>query len=101
RRTLARTPRGFAHTVFRMIGFASDIHKIHLPLKLPPWSGNQKLRKFTYTHKGRSKSEFVKKEDLADVKKQLKNYRQFKKLTAEWVDLSLELARLRKSVEKG
>ncbi|MEW5946148.1 MAG: hypothetical protein AB1742_08120, partial [bacterium] len=43
------TPRGFAHTVFRMIGFASDIHKIHLPLKLPPWSGNQKVRKFTST----------------------------------------------------
>ena len=55
----------------------------------------------SYTHKGRSKSEFVKKEDLAAVKKQLKNYQRFKKLTADWVDLSLKLARLRKSAEKG
>ncbi len=55
----------------------------------------------SYTHKGRSKSEFVKKEDLAEVKKQIKNYQQFKKLTAEWVDLSLELAKLRKSVGNG
>lgn len=55
----------------------------------------------SYTHKGRSKSEFVKKENLPEVKKQLKNYQQFKKLTAEWVDLSLDLARLRKSAEKG
>ena len=53
-----------------------------------------------YTHRGRSKSEFVKKEDLAEVKKQLKNYRRFKKLTGEWVDLSLELAKLRKSTQK-
>ena len=54
----------------------------------------------SYTHKGRSKSEFVKMEDLEAVKQQLKNYQQFKKLTAEWVDLSLELARLRKSIGK-
>ena len=55
----------------------------------------------SYTHKGRSKSEFVKMEDLEAVKEQLKNYQQFKKLTADWVDLSLELARLRKSAGKG
>ncbi len=55
----------------------------------------------SYTHKGRSKSEFVKKEDLAEVKKQIKNYQQFKKLTGEWVDLSIELAKLRKLKKKG
>lgn len=55
----------------------------------------------SYTHKGRSKSEFVKKEDLEMVKKQLKNYQQLKKLTGEWVDMSLELARLRKSAGNG
>lgn len=55
----------------------------------------------SYTHKGRSKSEFVKKEDLADVKKQINNYKQFKKHTAEWVAVSLELAKLRKSVGNG
>ena len=54
----------------------------------------------SYTHKGRSKSEFVKKEDLAEVKKQIRNYQRFKQLTGEWVDLSLELARLRKSIKK-
>ena len=54
----------------------------------------------SYTRKGRSKSEFVKKEDLAEVKKRIRNYQRFKQLTGEWVDLSLELARLRKSVNK-
>jgi hypothetical protein len=55
----------------------------------------------SYTHKGRSKSEFVKKEDLSEVKRQIRNYQQFKKLTGVWVDLSLELAKLRKSDGKG
>ena len=55
----------------------------------------------SYTLKGRSKSEFVKMEDLEAVKQQLKNYQQFKKLTADWVDLSLELASLRKLAGKG
>jgi hypothetical protein len=54
----------------------------------------------SYTHTGRSTSEFVKKEDLAEVKKRIKNYQQFRALTGEWVDLSLELARLRKSIKK-
>jgi len=54
----------------------------------------------SYTHKGRSKSEFVKKEDLTEVKKQIRNYQKFKQLTGEWIDLSLELARLRKLVGK-
>jgi len=54
----------------------------------------------SYTHKGRSKSEFVKKEDLAEVKKQIRHYQRFKQLMGEWVDLSLELARLRKSIKK-
>jgi len=54
----------------------------------------------SYTHKGRGKSEFVKKENLTEVKMQLKNYRQFKKLTGEWVNLSLDLAKLRKSAKK-
>ena len=55
----------------------------------------------SYTHKGRSKSEFVKKEDLAEVKKQIGNYQRFKQLTGKWVDLSLEIARLRKSIKKN
>ena len=54
----------------------------------------------SYTHKGRSKSEFVKKENLAEVKKQIRYYQRFKQLTGKWVDLSLELAKLRKSINK-
>lgn len=50
----------------------------------------------SYTRKGRSKTEFVKAEDVKMVKQQLKNYQTFKKLTDDWVELSLAIARLRK-----
>ncbi len=54
----------------------------------------------SYTRKGKSRTEFVKEENLEDVKKQLANYEVFKKLTGEWIDLSLELARLRRQRQK-
>jgi hypothetical protein len=50
----------------------------------------------SYSHKGRSTTEFVKKEMVTDTKRQLKAYRKFKQLTEEWVDLSVKVARLRK-----
>ena len=50
----------------------------------------------SYTHKGRSTSEFVKKADVALVRRQIKNYRTFKKLTEEWVDISVKIGKLRK-----
>ena len=54
----------------------------------------------SYTRKGKSRTEFVKEENLEDVKKQLANYEVFKKLTGEWIDLSLALARLRRQRQK-
>jgi len=50
----------------------------------------------SYTRKGKSKTEFVKAGDVKMVRQQLKNYQIFKKLTDEWVDLSLAIARLQK-----
>ena len=50
----------------------------------------------SYTHKGKSTSEFVKKEDVDAAKQQIKNFREFKKLTEEWIDLSVKIAKLRK-----
>ena len=50
----------------------------------------------SYTHKGKSTTEFVKRGMVNETRTQLKNYRTFKKLTDEWVDLSVRIARLRK-----
>ena len=54
----------------------------------------------SYTHKGKSTTQFVKRGTVTEVKTQLKNYQTFKKLIDEWVDLSVKIARLRKKEER-
>jgi hypothetical protein len=51
----------------------------------------------SYTRKGKSSSRFVRKEDLATVRRQLKNYQRLKVLVERWVDLAAQLATLRLS----
>lgn len=48
----------------------------------------------SYTRKGKSRTEFVRKERVPVVQKQLKNYETFKRLTEAWIEISLEIARL-------
>ena len=55
----------------------------------------------SYTRKGKSGSKFVKKEDLPEVLRQLKNYERMKLLTQRWIDLSIELSTLRLNKDAG
>jgi hypothetical protein len=55
----------------------------------------------SYTHKGRSKTEFVRKGTEKQIKQELKNHEKFRRLTQEWVDLSLEIARRRREESAG
>jgi len=50
-----------------------------------------------YTWRGRSQTEFVKAEAVEDLRQQLANYKRFRALVNEWVDLSIELARRQRS----
>lgn len=50
----------------------------------------------SYTHQGKSTTEFVKRHMVAQVRLQLANYAKFRKLTDEWVDLSLRIAKERR-----
>jgi hypothetical protein len=54
----------------------------------------------SYTHKGKSTTEFVKAEKVEEVRQQIKNFRELKNLTDEWVDLSVKIAKLRKKEER-
>lgn len=55
----------------------------------------------SYTHRGKSRTEFVRKEFVHEVKKQVRNYATFRQLTKEWIDLSLDIARLRREAFKS
>ena len=54
--------------------------------------------KLSYKRKGKGSTEFIKEGDLDKVTEQIANYKKLKELTGEWIDLSIELAALRKTV---
>ena len=55
----------------------------------------------SYGRKGKSSSAFVRPESLADVKKQLANYKRLMELISLWIDLGLEHSKIKlKSVCK-
>ena len=49
----------------------------------------------SFTRNGRSRTKFVKKPQLSEVKRQLKNYARLRTLVDRWIELSSELCRLR------
>ena len=49
----------------------------------------------SYTHRMRSRSEYVRPENLAALKRETANFKKFKKLVDRWVDLSLKASQLR------
>ena len=48
----------------------------------------------SYTRKGKSSTRSVKRGDLAEVKKQIRNYARLRDLVERWVDLATELSAL-------
>jgi hypothetical protein len=53
------------------------------------------FHQISYTHKGRSRSEYVRPENLPAVRKEIQTYRTFRRLVEKIIDLSLEASRLR------
>ena len=50
----------------------------------------------SYTHRMRSRSEYVRPEHLKAIRAELANFRKFRLLTERWIDLSLEVSRLKR-----
>ena len=49
----------------------------------------------SFTWHGRSRTQFVRKEDLPEVRKQLQNYKRLRELVDTWIGLGMELSRLK------
>lgn len=54
----------------------------------------------SYVHQGKSTTQFIQKELLHTVEQQLKNFKMFKLLTTEWVDLALAITREKLASDK-
>src|SRR5713101_5127373 len=49
----------------------------------------------SYSHRGKSTTQFVRPQFVPQVRKQLATYKKFKGLTEKWVALALELSKLK------
>ncbi len=54
----------------------------------------------TYTRKGRSHTEFVRRDDVDTLREQLATYARFRTLTDEWIECSIEIAALKRQAAK-
>ena len=48
----------------------------------------------SYTRGRKSRTEYIPRDRVREVRRQIGNYKRFKALTAEWIDLSIEQSRL-------
>lgn len=60
-----------------------------------PGERKMPFHQLSYTHKGRSRSEYVRPESLPAVRREIAAYKKFRRLVEEIIDLSLEASRLR------
>jgi len=42
----------------------------------------------------KSRTEYIPRDSVREVRRQIANYKRFKSLTAEWIDLSIDQSRL-------
>jgi hypothetical protein len=49
----------------------------------------------SYTRDMKSRTEYVARDAVRDVRRQIENYKRWKALTTEWIDLSIEHSRLK------
>jgi hypothetical protein len=54
----------------------------------------------SYTYKMKSRTDYVRPENVDRIRGEIKNYKKFKKLTLEWIDLGIEYSKLLSQIEK-
>lgn len=59
-----------------------------------PGSGTGAYYQISYTLDMKSRTEYIRKEFVSDVRCQINNYKRYKKLNAQWVALSIEHSKL-------
>jgi len=50
----------------------------------------------SYTHQGKGHTKYIRPEDVAKVRLKIENYRRFRSLVRKWVELAIELAKLKR-----
>lgn len=58
-------------------------------------ANHKKVREVSYTRDRKSRTEYIAREDLREVRAQIVRYKRFKALTTQWTDLGIEHSRLK------
>jgi hypothetical protein len=66
-----------------------------------PQSQQGAYYQLSYTYQMRSHTEYVPKREVGTVRKEIAVYQRYKKLTARWIDLSLQRSRLRMQLARS
>jgi hypothetical protein len=74
-----------------------DMRPGSLSVQRRSWGGQ--YCQLSYTHQGKGHTQYVPAEHKKRVERQLANFRKFRELTQEWVDLGIELCKLK--IENG
>ena len=91
------------HMLFRSGNYNFPSRSLHLP-PLPgsltkqyrdPKARRLPFYQLSYTYRMRSRSEYVRKENLSALRKETANFKRFKKLIDRWIDLALKASRMR------
>jgi len=59
-----------------------------------PESGSGPYYQLSYTLDMKSRTDYIRRECVSDIRRQVRNYKRFKKLGSEWVALSIKHSRL-------
>ena len=59
-----------------------------------PETGSGPYYQLSYTLDMRSRTEYIRRDCVSDIRRQIRNYKHFKKLCAEWIALGIEHSRL-------
>ena len=55
----------------------------------------------SYTRNMKSRTEYVRRDCVADIRKEVATYKRFKRLVDQWIDLSIERSKLDMQIAKG
>ena len=54
----------------------------------------QQYCQLSFSHNGKGHTEYVRPDHVAQVERELRNYRQFRELMKEWIGLEIELSKI-------
>ena len=74
-----------------------DMRPGSLSIQTRHWGGE--YCQLSYTHRGKGHTEYVAKNRRKQVQRETANYKKFRELTKEWVELAMELCKLKAQKE--